>query len=374
MGDISLARLPDYFDRWGVRYELHGDWLTVGRASGGFDQIAGVIIHHSASPRTANLDNSVRYNLSAPAAPIGNGILSRDKDGPKVVMYAGLASNTAGRGGPVLSSRGVIPKDSANRVTVNYEAENNGSNEPWSDAMADLYVAVCCATLQWANENTPGAPLGPGDVWAHREWAPTRKVDPRGPSRFSGDGIVWDMDAFRGEVFVRLVQGAAPAPPYATGVPVPVIEPGQQGPAVGNLQDVLRFWGWLPCEDPAWDYADCTEQGVSTMQSTLGAPVTGTYDTQTARAYSEFILAMQAISCQMPAESHLGSEGVEVVKLQEFLNSNGWYLASIDGQYGPLTEQGVQQMQLYAKQQMVYVGPIHGQYDTATREAVCRII
>jgi hypothetical protein len=374
MGDITLARLPDYLDRWGIRYEIEGDWLNVGRKSGGFDQIMGVIIHHSASARNGSLAASVRYNLSAVTAPIGNGILSRDKDGPKVVLYAALASNTAGRGGPMLSSRGVIPQDAGNRLTINWEAENNGTNEPWSDAMSDMYVKLCCASLQWANENTPGAPLGPGDVWAHREWAPTRKVDPRGPSRFSGDDIVWEMDRFRGEVFARLVEGAPAVPPMATGVPVPTIAPAQTGPEVGNLQDVLRFWGWLPCEDEPWVYGGCTVEGVGKMQTVLGAPVTGTYDVPTARAYSEFILAMQAISCQMPAESHLGSSGPEVVKLQEFLNSNNWYMAEIDGEYGQLTEQGVQKMQVYAKQQMVYVGPIHGQYDTATREAVCRII
>jgi hypothetical protein len=209
MGAISLERLPEFLMKWWVPFDLVPGWETRGRRSGGFDTVRGVIVHHSANPPRTTLAQTVRYaTLTAPDRPIGNGTLSRVKDGPKLVVWAGLAANTAGKGGPRLSSRGLIPLDSANSMTVNWEAENNGTTERWDDYMCDLYVRTCCATLEWANTCTPGVPLGPGDVFAHYEWT-SRKIDPAGPSRFNGyrPNTRWDMDQFRGEVFMQLIKG-----------------------------------------------------------------------------------------------------------------------------------------------------------------------
>lgn len=312
MGAITLAALPEYLDRRGVRYELADGWLHRGRKSGGFEGIRGVGVHHSASAPSTALASAMAYCIDvAKDRPIGNGTISRDKDGPKLLIWCALASNTQGKGGPHLSSRGLIPLDAANSVVVSWEAENNGTGEAWPDDMCDLYVQVCAATIEWANENTPGVPLGAGDVMAHFEWAPGRKFDPAGPSRF-GDGGLWDMDAFRGEVFAALMAGPAvepPAPPapqggsvyvvrdgdgwwaasralgvslaevqafnggpdrvlhpgdvlrsphapvpppppvgYPPGVPAPTLQVGDVGGDVPALQDVLRMWGWLPAD------------------------------------------------------------------------------------------------------------------------------
>jgi hypothetical protein len=198
---ITLVELPKFLDRWQVRHELVDGWETRGRGSGGFDAFMGVVVHHTASPPGTPLANTIHYALTGPDHPIANGVVSRDRDGPKFVLWAALAANHAGTGGPVLTSRGVVAKDSANRVMFGMEAENSGVGEPWADDMLDLYVRAVAAICDWATTCTPGPPVGAGDVIAHREWTPGRKIDPAGPSRFANAAGVWDMDRFRGEVF-----------------------------------------------------------------------------------------------------------------------------------------------------------------------------
>lgn len=407
MGTINLAKLPQYLTKWGVRFETYGDWLTVGRLSGGMDSMRGIIIHHSASPTTAKLSSSITYNLTGPSHPIASGILSRDRDGPKLVLYAGLATNHAGKGGPMLSSRGTIAQDAANRVTVGYEAENNGTTEQWSPALCDLYVLVCVATLDWANNETFGAvggghvDLKASDVHSHREWAPTRKIDPAGPSRWSNSRGVWDMNKFRAEVAAKLAAGPPVPPPvnteppvvdpnpppppdpnttpYAHGTPEPVMEYEQVAPQVSNLVDVLTFWGWMPPgRDPAGNvdlFDNYVWQGVVNAQLALGVPADGVWNGQTARAYSDFVIAMAALKppCSLPPPLAEGATGPDVEALQRFLASNNWYPYRIDGSYGPRTAQGVQQLQKYALamgQDVI----IDGQFSQRTRDAVCPLV
>jgi peptidoglycan hydrolase-like protein with peptidoglycan-binding domain len=444
MGDIWLHRLPEFFDRWGVRYRLADGWEKRARTSGGFTSIKGVNVHHDASTPGSTLAGALKYaTVTAAVKPIGNGTITRDKDGPLVLLWAAGAANTSGKGGPRLSSRGLIPLDAANSCVVSFEAQNNGTTEPWSDDMLDLYVRACAATLDWANTITPGAKLGPGDVFAHFEWAPGRKIDPAGPSRFTGGKArtMFDMDQFRGEVFKLMVAGPPvahapqPAPgaepvtahvvvagdtwlsvsqrlgysiselqaingptlepgkvimttaaiephpdhlvPYAAGTPQPVIRPGDSGPAVSNLIDVLKFWGWYPVPDDVNDgrYGDRVVQGVANAQLALKVVgLLGTWDAPTARAYSDHLYAMQGLTCPLPATSGVGDSGQKVIDLQTYLTSCGWYGVRIDGQYGPRTAQAVQLAQRYVKGLRYYDGPIHGVFDGPTRDAICRAL
>lgn len=386
MGAITLSKLPAHLDRWGVRYDLLDGWLTRGRHSGGFDSVKGFAVHHGATPLSASLADSVRYCTKvAQFAPIGNGTFTRDADGPKVVLWAGLASNTLGKGGPRWSTRGVIPLDSGNANTVNFEAENNGVNEPWSDETCDMMVRTYCACIEWANAETPGPALGPGDIFAHFEWAPGRKIDPAGPSRFNGHQarVSWDMDMFRGEVLALLIAGPGgvqsapgvdprPGEAFADGIPVAPMGPGDSGPAVGNLVDVLRFWGWLPQEWWGSVWTPEVSAGMSTMQAALGLPATGGYDAATMRGYSDFSFAMRDLSCALPAPLAEGSSGSEVYALQWWLGQRGWYLLRLDSSYGPRTAQAVQAAQRDLIARGFYTGGVTGAWDEATRRGACR--
>lgn len=353
MTKYDASRLPEFFDKWGVAYRLEDGWLARGRASGGFDGVFGVQIHHGADPVNTNLDTAVRYNATqGKDAPIGNATISREKDGPIVAVYAGLAANTAGVGGPRLTSRGVIPKDSANHISFAFEAENNGVDETWGEAMCDLYVAATVAVLDWASNCTPGAPLGAGDVFAHFEWSPGRKIDPSGPSRFNGyQRGEWNMDAFRGEVFALMLRGPAgqpPIPPPEPGLVVSyTVQPGDGwwriSRALGYpIADLQAFNNWPP--------ARTLHPGdvINAPAPDVGPP-----------------------ACGQPAVTYQGDSGDAVTELQTLLIADGWYPYAVDGLYGPRTAQGVQQLQKYLRSQGFDPGPIDGQFSDVTRAALC---
>lgn len=218
MGAIWAHALPAYFDKWGVAYILCKDWEKISRSSGGFDAVQGVICHHDAIGPAAGEDtwrSSIppRFGGNRADGPVGNGCL--DHDGVFHFWAAG-AANTAGKGGPMLSSRGVIALDNANRTTFNIEARNNGQGEPWTDAQIAAYPLLVAAVIDWANNETPGKPLGAGDVWSHALDGPgwtNRKIDPAtaagapefGPPRNRSG--TWDMHEFRGQVFMHLMNG-----------------------------------------------------------------------------------------------------------------------------------------------------------------------
>lgn len=364
MGAYTAERLPEYFDKWGVRYLLVDGWLRRGRSSGGFDAVMGVQIHHGADSPNTKLDTSIRYNtVSGPTPPIGNATISRDKDGPVVALYAGLAANTAGVGGPRLTSRGVIPKDGANRVSFAFEAENDGTHEVWTDTMCDLYVAATVAVLDWASNNTPGAPLGAGDVFAHFEWAPGRKIDPRGPSRFNGfaDATLWNMDLFRGEVFAMLLNGPGGGSPIVPPAP----------PAAGDLSyTVKKGDGW-------WRISRALGYPIADLQAYNGM------DASRVLHPGDVIHAPGSVveppppapvGCVQPVESTLGDVGDGVVELQTLLNADGWYPFAVDGSYGPRTQQAVQKLQRFLVEQGFDPGPVDGVYGSQTRAALCALM
>jgi hypothetical protein len=152
------------------------------------------MVHHTASGPSSDGWPDVNYCTYGSAdKPLANLYLSRD--GTTYVMAAG-ATNTNGKGGPLDG----VPADSMNTHAVGIEAGNNGTGEPWPEAQQNAYL-VMVAALQQAYA-MPYAR-------AHWEWAPGRKVDPAGPSRWASSGS-WNMDAFRADVES---DGGSPVPP-----------------------------------------------------------------------------------------------------------------------------------------------------------------
>lgn len=226
MGNIWLhkTRFADYCKKWGLRADFASDYEKRSRSSGGYDSMMGMVCHHAASNKNSTLSGALHWaTVSSPVKPVGSGTVSRKKDGPKILIWASGATNTAGKGGARLTTRGVIPKDAANRVTFNIEAENNGTDEGWAEEVCDIYVLLACVWMDWATHETPGAPVQVGDIMAHFEWAPGRKIDPAGASRFNGyvKGAKWNMDLFRAEVYQRYLRGPSNTKPEPTPTPTP---------------------------------------------------------------------------------------------------------------------------------------------------------
>jgi hypothetical protein len=210
IGAHWLHWMPDYISAEGLPFRLEPGWQRRARSSGGYDAVLGIQVHHTVSKTTPRRDMDYQW-YNADTRPIGAILL--DRTGMIHVGCAG-ATNTSGKGGPRHSSRGVIPLDSGNRNVIAIEAANDGVGEPWPTVQCENYVRLCAALVKGASRETPGVPLGAGDVHAHREWAPLRKVDTRGPSPWAdGATEAWNMDAFRGAVFLTLLPPAPPPPP-----------------------------------------------------------------------------------------------------------------------------------------------------------------
>lgn len=196
--------LPAVIAAAGIPVNVWPGWVTRSNARGGYDAIYGVCVHHTASNTNAVNDRTYMWD-NAPLRPVGAIYLARD--GSVTVGAAGQA-NCQGKGGPYPTSKGVIPLDQGNSYAIAIEAANNGVGEVWPQAQQDTYVALCAALVKAYG-------LQPSDVFAHFEWAPTRKIDPWGPSRWAGMGK-WDMNLFRADVAAALTPAPTPEPPAPT--------------------------------------------------------------------------------------------------------------------------------------------------------------
>jgi len=207
----------------GSKFKLYPNYATNCRRSGGFTGIYGIVMHHDADPTGGSDDSVIHYEYANAAdKPIGNFHVQRDGD---VWFGAAGASNHAGKGGPVSTSRGTIPLNAGNLYLIGIEASNNGIGEVWPKVQMDSYltlVTVLCKTFK----------LDPyRDIYGHWTWCepscPGRKIDPRGPTpsypKFGGSSGTnkWNMSEVRKEVAARL----ATAPPPIPKPPTPPLPP-----------------------------------------------------------------------------------------------------------------------------------------------------
>jgi hypothetical protein len=196
MGGLYLTDLADVVRRAGLTVTEVGSgpsqtgtaWKTRARGSGGYSsgRPNAVMVHHTASGASADGWGDANYcTFSDSDKPLCNLYLSRKG---QVWVCAAGATNTNGSGGPL----GPVPKDSMNSCAIGIEAGNNGTGEPWPDVQQDAYVTLASALC-----SAYGIPTS--QVYSHAEWAPSRKVDPAGPSRWAKSGT-WPMDPFRSDV------------------------------------------------------------------------------------------------------------------------------------------------------------------------------
>jgi len=214
MGTYYLTQLRDIMSDAGVTTKVtsvNEGWETRSRSSGGFNgPPLGVIAHHTAS-NTAP-ENDLNWMIhGSDDAPIGNMLLANDG---VVWPIAAGASNCAGKGGPVVFSRGTVALDSGNSMTWNIEAANSGVGEVWSVAQIDAYFAAINALNQHFGNQ-------PTDLETHQSYAPDRKIDPATaaavqgtwrPASITSSGT-WSLADFREECERRWPITIPPQPP-----------------------------------------------------------------------------------------------------------------------------------------------------------------
>lgn len=206
MGSVWLGSLPDVLRESGYPVNVYPGWETRSRSSGGYDTLLGIQVHHTASSGRYPL-NEMRYMWeTASTKPIGAVYL--EPNGTWTVGAAG-ATNTSGKGGPMVTSRGTVPLDAGNRFLLAIEAANPGDGTPWPEAQQDSYVKGCAAL---SRRYFGGILLVPGDCGAHFEWT-SRKVDPAGSSRYAAGANKWNMTKFRADVVGALAPPTTPNPP-----------------------------------------------------------------------------------------------------------------------------------------------------------------
>jgi N-acetylmuramoyl-L-alanine amidase len=213
MADLPLTWMADVLRAAGCRVEEAPGWKTRGRPRS-FGPI-GIMLHHDASPagETAHGWEVIAYGREGLDGPLGNLWLAYD--GTWWCIAAGSA-NHAGEGD---GSWGDI--DDGNHDAIGIETDHT-SDERWTGGQQSSALRGCDALRR---------KLGMTDaqierrVLAHKEWAPSRKIDP--------DPM--NMNSARAQL--------AAYDPTDNGDPVHLIQKGASQPRTLNAEawNNLRF-------------------------------------------------------------------------------------------------------------------------------------
>ena len=228
MGAGYQTWIADALRGYGLRVIEEPGWRT--RGSAAFNP-QGVVAHHdairSATPSAA-IVKMMKEGRTGLAGPLCNVWLDDDADDtslkgdPVAFIIAAGRANHAGAG----SYRGLI----GNNSVFGIEARNAGTGEAWSMAMLDAYYRVAAALCTGMNR-------GPEWICGHKEWAPTRKIDPKGI----------DMNNFRTSTGLHmLVHNKPPVPTVPPITPTPPSTPtGQESGmlrVVKNPHNPVELW------------------------------------------------------------------------------------------------------------------------------------
>ena len=143
----------------------------------------GILLHHTACGEHSGDDPSLVEVIKGRAlgtpqqlvGPLCNLLLARS--GTYHMIAAGKAYHAG------LGAISFVPVENAgNTFLIGIEAENDGTGEPWGEAIMDAYARGCAAILKHLG-------LGADRCIGHKEYAPHRKIDPD-----------FDMNAFRARV------------------------------------------------------------------------------------------------------------------------------------------------------------------------------
>lgn len=203
------------------------DWRA--RGHGEFAAITHIVGHHTAGASTGDYPSLgiVRDGRPGLDGPLAN--LGLTRSGVWVPIASGVAWH-AGAG-----SYPGLPANNANYYALGVEAESVGSRDDWTPQQRISYPKGVAALLK-----RMGQPAS--HFIGHKEWAPTRKVDPG----------FWDMNVFRAAVSLNLAGAPAPEPEP----PAPPVQPKEDTVMflIRNSKGVVvllsdTFAEWVPTAD-----------------------------------------------------------------------------------------------------------------------------
>lgn len=192
----SLTWMADTLRRAGLQVREVPGWQN--RGHGNVGPIVGVMLHHTAGPATGDFPSQDVVVNGRPGLPGPLCNLGLTRSGVWVVVAAGLAYHAgSGYWGPAGTN--------GNTHTIGVEAESTGRGD-WTEVQHEAYPRGVAALLLRLG-------LGADRAVAHKEWAPTRKIDPAGWRWGDMGGFRKDIAYWQNEIRAsRTDSGGAPAP------------------------------------------------------------------------------------------------------------------------------------------------------------------
>lgn len=224
MGLPKLIDLADVLRNANQQVEELPAWKTTSRTNDAAVYKSGtpnhIMYHHTATGTGAHNPHSNcrreanSLQLAEPNEPTCN--LGLCPHGVWFVIAAG-PTNTNGIGIDTWHPVGDpnrVPNDSMNSYAIGIELMNNGIGEPYPVGMQDALLRGAVALHRHYR-------IGVYEARAHFEWAPTRKIDPAGPSRWinvEDKYQRWNMGKFRFDIQTELNKlNVPPLKPFPKG-------------------------------------------------------------------------------------------------------------------------------------------------------------
>jgi peptidoglycan hydrolase-like protein with peptidoglycan-binding domain len=343
MGSRYLTDLADVVRGAGLECLEVSGWQNRGRSSGGFNspEPTYIMCHHTASGTGSDGWNDANYIATgSDIHPISQVYINREG---KVWVCAAGACNNAGSGGPVPG----VSQDSMNTHSLALEVANNGVGEPWPQVQQEAYQRLVQAFQR--HYSIPVA-----NTIAHFEWAPGRKIDPAGQSRWASGSASWNMNAFRSDAAAGW-PNAQPQPPQPTPTPppsedwvsrvinsLPTLVQGNSNMHVKRMQHLLAAVGYMNEANTAnYDavFGGGTATALNKFKTAAGGKANGVCDQWTWGALMHTIDGIPTIDT--------GARGTDVKRMQHLLACLGYMnegnVKNYDGVWGSGTDSAKRQ-------------------------------
>src|SRR5690606_30775542 len=164
-----IRRIVDQIKRYdsSVKVTFVSGWQNRGGSFGRTP--VGMIDHHDASASSSGTWGALGVVTSGRAGlpgPLSQFFVARGST-PQIAVVAAGVANHAGLGGPKIG----VPRNSGNAYLYGTEKANNGTGERYSAASIHATEVLFAAVMKVIGQDA-------GHVVGHKEWAPTRKIDP----------------------------------------------------------------------------------------------------------------------------------------------------------------------------------------------------